>query len=69
MSRSQARRILHNLDKFKHIILDFKDVPTIGQAFTDEIFRVYKSKRPKVVLEHINTDENVMFMIKRAQSN
>lgn len=65
MSRSQARRILSNLDKFDHIVLDFKDVPTIGQAFADEIFRVYKNNRPDVKIEAINTNKNIDFMIGR----
>jgi anti-sigma regulatory factor (Ser/Thr protein kinase) len=65
MSRSQARRILSNLDKFDHIILDFKDVPTIGQAFADEIFRVYKDSRPNVKIDTINTNDNIDFMIGR----
>lgn len=65
ISRSQARRVLSNLDKFDHIILDFKDVPTVGQAFADEIFRVYKSKRPEVVIEAINTNRDIDFMIGR----
>ena len=67
MSRSQARRILFNLDKFNHIILDFKDVPTIGQAFADEIFRVYKNSRPDVRIETINTNDNIDFMIGRVE--
>lgn len=67
MSRSQARRILSNLDKFNHIVLDFKDVPTIGQAFADEIFRVYKNNRPNVKIEAINTNDNIDFMIGRVE--
>jgi anti-sigma regulatory factor (Ser/Thr protein kinase) len=67
MSRSQARRILSNLDKFDHIILDFKGVPTIGQAFADEIFRVYKKSRPNVKIETINTNNNIDFMIGRVE--
>ena len=66
MSRSQARRILSNLEKFNHIVFDFKDVPTVGQAFADEIFRVYKEKRPDVVLEIVNANQNVDYMIRRA---
>jgi anti-sigma regulatory factor (Ser/Thr protein kinase) len=65
MSRSQARRILSNLDSFNYIVLDFKNVPTIGQAFADEIFRVYKDKRPEVIIEAVNTNPNIDFMINR----
>ena len=42
ISRSQARRILSGLDKFKTIILDFQGVETVGQAFADEVFRVWQ---------------------------
>jgi len=42
ISRSQARRVLQRLENFKKIILDFDKVPTIGQAFADEVFsRLY----------------------------
>ena len=45
VSRSQARRVISNVEKkFKVIILDFDNVPTIGQAFADEIFRVFKKQ-------------------------
>ncbi|MEA2056194.1 MAG: DUF4325 domain-containing protein [Patescibacteria group bacterium] len=66
ISRSQARRILVGLNKYKHIILDFENVPTVGQAFADEIFRVFKSRYPDIKIEPINTIETVDFMIKRA---
>jgi anti-sigma regulatory factor (Ser/Thr protein kinase)/uncharacterized protein (DUF1330 family) len=67
ISRSQARRILSGLDKFRTIILDFKDVETIGQGFADEIFRVWKSQRPNVSIISQNSNENINFMINRAK--
>lgn len=67
ISRSQARRILSGLDKFKTIILDFKDVETIGQGFADEIFRVWKSQRPNISIISQNSNENINFMINRAK--
>lgn len=66
ISRSQARRILSGMDKFKTIILDFKDVDTIGQGFADEIFRIWKANYPDVKIIHLNANENVQFMITRA---
>ncbi len=66
MSRSQARRILINLEKFSVIILDFKGVKIIGQAFADEIFRVWQIKNPKIVIKYENANKNVIFMIRRA---
>ncbi|PIW06693.1 histidine kinase [Candidatus Collierbacteria bacterium CG17_big_fil_post_rev_8_21_14_2_50_45_7] len=65
ISRSQARRIISGLDKFKTIILDFEKVTTVGQAFADEIFRVFKSNHPGIVVQAINTLKPVQFMIDR----
>ncbi|MFH1479086.1 MAG: DUF4325 domain-containing protein [Candidatus Omnitrophota bacterium] len=68
ISRSQARRILVGLDRFKEITLDFKDVKTVGQAFADEIYRVWKTNNPKINIIHKNANENIGFMIDRARS-
>lgn len=65
ISRSQAKRVLARLEKFKTVILDFDKVPVVGQAFVDEIFRVYKSKHPEMNIEPINMNEAVEFMVKR----
>jgi len=65
ISRSQARRVLSGLEKFKTIILDFDKVPIIGQAFADEIFRVFKNKHQKIKITPINMNDAVEFMIKR----
>lgn len=65
VSRSQARRILHGLDKFDSVILDFDKVPMVGQAFADEIFRVFKEKHPHIEIQPINMDDAVKFMIER----
>ncbi len=68
ISRSQARRILEGLDKFKTIIFDYKDVPLVGQAFADEIYRVFHVKHPHIRLENENMGEGVEFMVKRAKN-
>jgi len=67
VSRSQARRILHELSKFKTIILDFDKVPMIGQGFADEIFRVYKLKHPEINIVPVNMNEAVEFMVGRVE--
>jgi len=69
VSRSQARRVLSGLNKFKHIIFDFDRVPMAGQAFADEVFRVFQNKYPDIRLEPINMDESVRFMVERARGN
>lgn len=65
ISRSQARRILSNLEKFKVIILNFDGIRTVGQAFADEIFRVFTSKHPEIQIKPINMKDTVEFMIRR----
>ncbi|MDP2910250.1 MAG: DUF4325 domain-containing protein [bacterium] len=67
ISRSQARRVLSGLEKFKSIIFDFDRVPTIGQAFADEIFRLFIQNNPKIKIQAINANEAVQFMIDRVK--
>lgn len=66
VSRSQARRILLGLDKFKTVILDFKGIETVGQGFADEIFRVHKSTHPEIEIRDQNANKSVLFMIRHA---
>lgn len=66
VSRSQARRILYGLEKFKKIVLDFDKIKVIGQGFADEIFRLWKSRHPEARVIYENANEDVVFMIKRA---
>src|SRR3990167_8985196 len=68
ISRSQARRILSGLEKFKIILLDFDQVPVVGQAFADEIYRVFQSKHPDIVIQEENMSEGVKFMVERAKN-
>jgi anti-sigma regulatory factor (Ser/Thr protein kinase) len=68
ISRSQAKRVLSRFDRFREVLLDFKGVTSIGQAFADEIFRVYKQSHPEVVILAINTTAQVDKMISRAKS-
>jgi hypothetical protein len=68
ISRSQAKRLLTRFDRFKKIILDFKKVDSIGQAFADEIFRVFQNDHPQIILETLNTSEQVAKMIARVKN-
>ncbi len=65
VSRSQAKRLLVDLDKFKRIILDFENVETVGQGFADEIFRVFATENPTIELKPINMNDEVSFMVNR----
>jgi anti-sigma regulatory factor (Ser/Thr protein kinase) len=69
ISRSQAKRIMSGLDKYETIVLDYEKVSTVGQAFADEIYRVFKNDHPKIKIESRNMIDPVKFMIDRAQSN
>ena len=66
LSRSQAKRILLGLDVYKKIIFDFSKVKIIGQAFADEIFRVFQNHHPHIELTFANSNEVVTAMILRA---
>ena len=68
VSRSQARRILYGLDKFKKIVLDFDKIKAIGQGFADEIFRLWKYRYPEIQIIYKNANEDVEFMIERAKN-
>lgn len=68
VSRSQAKRLLARFDRFKIVMLDFSGVSSIGQAFADEVFRVFKSKHPDVELVPMHTSSEVRRMITRAES-
>jgi len=69
LSRSSAKRLLHGLDKYRVIILDFKNVRKIGQGFADEIFRVFKKSNPEIEFQVQNTLEPVDIMIRHVVDN
>lgn len=68
ISRSQAKRLLLRVDRFRHVILDFSHVDSIGQAFADEVFRVFARRHPEVELEPMHAVPAVQQMIRRAQA-
>lgn len=67
VSRSQARRLLTRFDRFKVVVLDFSGVETIGQAFADEVFRVFARQHPDIEIAPINATPEVRQMITRAK--
>ena len=68
VSRSQAKRLIARFERFKVVILDFEGVESIGQAFADEIFRVFAKRFPAIELSEINANPDVTHMIRRATS-
>lgn len=63
VSRSQARRMLARVEQFRSVVLDFKSVQSIGQAFADEVFRVFANEHPDIQLLPIFTNSEVKRMI------
>ena len=51
------------------IIFNFAGVNVIGQAFADEIFRVFNIEHPEIELEPINMSESVRLMVERARND
>ena len=66
VSRSQAKRVLARIERFKHVIFDFEGVMAVGQAFADEIFRVYAQQHPDIELLPVKMEPNVEKMVNRA---
>lgn len=68
VSRSQARRVLSRFNRFAEVILDFDDVSMIGQAFADEVFRVFRNANPGTKLFPIRYNKQIREMILRAMA-
>jgi len=68
-SRSQAKRLLSRIDRFKYITLDFEGIHFVGQAFADQIFRVFVKAHPDLEIRYKNANEEIVRTIKTAQNN
>ncbi len=66
VSRSQAKRLTMRFERFQTVVLDFAGVEEIGQAFADEVFRVFQQAHPGTKLLPINLTTEVGNMVKRA---
>lgn len=68
VSRSQAKRLTMRFERFQTVVLDFAGVEEIGQAFADEVFRVFQQAHPGTRLLPINLTTEVGNMVKRVSS-
>ena len=59
ISRSQAKRALARVERFKSVVFDFAGVEMIGQAFADEIFRIWAKAHGDVVCTVIDASPAV----------
>ncbi len=69
VSRSQAKRLLVRVDRFSEVLFNFKGVKRIGQAFADEVFRVFARKHPEIDISVVNANPSIRQMISRAQTH
>ena len=67
ISRSEARRLVLNLEKFRLIELDFTKVESIGQGFADEVFRVFAARHPDIDIRAKNASPAVGAMIQHTK--
>ncbi len=68
VSRSEARRLVANLEKFSEIVLDFRGVKSVGQGFADEIFRVFARRHPAIKIATENTNPAIDAMLRHVSS-
>jgi len=69
VSRSQAKRLTRRFERFQTVVLDFSGVEEIGQAFADEVFRVFQAAHPEITMTPIHTSHAVNAMISRAKAH
>ncbi|WNV05914.1 DUF4325 domain-containing protein [Candidatus Methylospira mobilis] len=63
-SRSQAKRIVARFESFEEVELDFNCVDHIGQAFADELARVWPLSHPNTRMNITNAGESIVKMLK-----
>lgn len=68
ISRSQAKRLLSRVELFRSVLFDFEGVESIGQAFADEIFRVFPRSHPGMELVPINASPQIQQTVNSARA-
>jgi anti-sigma regulatory factor (Ser/Thr protein kinase) len=63
VSRSQAKWVMERATQFKTVILDFEGVVHVGQAFVDEVFRVFAVAHPHIQLKTMGMTPEVARLV------
>lgn len=63
VSRSEAKRLLTGLTRFRTALIDFGGIDSIGEAFADEVFRIFPAAHPGVEIREIRANKEVHGMI------
>ena len=69
VSRSEAKRLARNLDRFEEVVVDFQGMDEVGQGFADELFRVWQSQHPRTRLIPVEMGPAVELMVRHALSS
>ena len=69
ISRSEAKRLLTGVDKFRMVVFDFSGVKRVGQGFADEIFRVFLQNQPEISMQIINLKPSLRPIIEHVVDN
>lgn len=65
VSRSEAKRLMRGLERFREGELDFRDIEEVGQGFVDEVLRVWPQQHPETVVKPTGMSGPVEFMVRR----
>lgn len=65
VSRSEAKRLMRGLDRYREVVLDSRDVEQVGQGFVDEVFRVWPAQHPGTTVIPVSMVGPVEFMVRR----
>lgn len=68
VSRSQAKRVAARFEHFGEVELDFAGVDKVGQAFADELLRVWGLQHPNTRLIPVEMNETVSRMVAHIRS-
>ena len=67
LSRSEAKKLLEGIERFRNVVLDFKGVEAVGQGFVDEMFRVWTSRHPTTRLQPVNMTPPIAFIVEHGR--
>jgi len=67
LSRSQAKRMVARFEKFSEVELNFAGIEHIGQAFADELLRVWPLAHPQTRLLVGKANDAVLNMVKHVR--
>jgi excisionase family DNA binding protein len=65
VSRSEAKRLLRGLERFREVEVDFEGVRQVGQGFVDELLRVWPDQHPDTTIVPTHMNPAVEAMVRR----